>query len=147
LGNVASNARANAYCAADAAAAAKTAVVGVPAVLMEVVDVVDPLEIGKDTTFIITATNQGTATDINIRIVADLENTMQYVAAGGATENKGAGNRIEFAPLATLAPGAKAEWRITAKALAPADHRLTVNMTSDLRKRPVMETESTTLYK
>ncbi|MBI5329483.1 MAG: DUF11 domain-containing protein [Betaproteobacteria bacterium] len=146
-GSVASNAKASAYCADAAAAAAKTAVVGVPAVLLEVIDVVDPLEVGKETTFIITATNQGTATDINVRIVADLENSMEYVSAGGATENKGAGRRVEFAPLPTLAPGAKAEWRVTAKALAADDHRLTVNMNSDLRKRPVMETESTTLYK
>jgi len=31
--------------------------------------------------------------------------------------------------------------------MTPSDSRFTVIMTSDLRQRPVMETEATTLYK
>jgi uncharacterized repeat protein (TIGR01451 family) len=147
LGDVATSTRAAAYCADDATAQGKTAVVGIPAVLLEVVDLTDPVEVGKDTTYVITATNQGTATDINLRIVAELENTMQFVSAGGATETVASGARIEFAPLPKLAPGAKAEWKVISKAVSPADSRFTVIMTSDLRQRPVMETEATTLYK
>lgn len=147
LGSVATSARATAYCADAATADGKTAVVGIPAVLLEVIDLTDPVVVGSETTYVIVATNQGTATDINVRIVADLENSMQFVSTSGATTPVATGAHIEFAPLPTLAPGAKAEWRVTAKAVAPADSRFTVNMTSDITKRPVMETEATTLYK
>jgi uncharacterized repeat protein (TIGR01451 family) len=147
VGSIATSARATAYCAADASADGKTAIIGIPAVLLEVVDLTDPVEVGKSTVYVITATNQGTATDINVRIGAELENSMEFVSAEGATALATSGNRMEFAPLPKLEPGAKAEWRVTAKAIAPADHRLTVIMTSDVRQRPVMETEATTLYK
>jgi uncharacterized repeat protein (TIGR01451 family) len=147
VGSVDTSTRATAYCAADASAQAKTAIIGIPAVLLEVVDLVDPVEVGKITTYVITATNQGTATDINVRIVAELEKAMEFVSGDGATALMTTGNRIEFAPLPKLAPGAKAEWKVNAKALELADHRFTVIMTSDLRQRPVMETEATTLYK
>lgn len=147
VGDLTAGTRATAYCAADASAQGKTAVTGIPAVLLEVVDLADPVEVGKETTYIITATNQGSATDINLRIVAELENTMQFATAAGATPAVATGSRIEFAPLAKLEPGAKAQWKVTGKALAPSDSRFTVIMTSDLRQRPVMETEATTLYK
>lgn len=147
VGSVDTSSRATAYCAADASAQAKTAIIGIPAVLLEVVDLTDPVEVGKDTTYVITATNQGTATDLNVRIVAELEKAMAFISGGGATASTHSGNRIEFAPLPKLAPGEKAEWRVTAKALEMTDHRFTVIMTSDLRQRPVMETEATTLYK
>ena len=147
VGTIDSSTRATAYCAADAGAQTKTAIIGVPAVLLEVVDLIDPVEIGSSTTYVITATNQGSATDINVRIVAELEKAMEFVSGDGATSLVTGGNRIEFAPLPKLEPGAKAEWKVKAKAVTPSDHRFTVIMTSDLRQRPVMETEATTLYK
>jgi uncharacterized repeat protein (TIGR01451 family) len=147
VGSIDTRAQATAYCAADVSADAKTAIIGIPAVLLEVIDVKDPIEVGESTTYVITATNQGTATDINVRIVAELEKAMEFVTAEGASALVTSGNRIEFAPLPKLEAGEKAEWRVNAKAIAPADHRFTVIMSSDLRQRPVMETEATTLYK
>jgi len=147
LGMVTSATRATAYCADVAHATAKTDVKGIPAVLLEVVDMVDPVEVGKDTTFVITATNQGSATDVNLRIKAVLEDSMSLVSSEGATAGTATGNTVEFAPLPALAPGDKATWKVTAKAGKPADHRFFVEMTSDLRNRPVQETEATTLFK
>ncbi len=147
VGSIETATLATAYCAADAGAQSKTAIIGIPAVLLEVVDLTDPVEIGKTTTYVITATNQGTATDINVRILAELESAMEFVSGDGATALVNSGNKMEFAPLPKLEPGEKAEWRVNAKALVPSDHRFTVIMTSDLRQRPVMETEATTLYK
>ncbi len=147
IGDLEVTTRAKAYCAADADASAKANVIGVPAVLLELIDVNDPVVIGNEEIFTITVTNQGTATDINVRIVASLENSMEFVAAQGATAPVATGQRIEFAPLPRLEPGAKATWTVRAKGVSPADHRFTVVMTSDLRQRPVMATEATTVYK
>ena len=45
-----------------------TEVVGVPAILLEVVDVEDPVEVGKEAVYDIKVTNQGSAIGTNIRI-------------------------------------------------------------------------------
>jgi uncharacterized repeat protein (TIGR01451 family) len=147
IGDLNLTTRAMAYCAADADASAKANVIGVPAVLLELIDVNDPVVIGGEELYTITVTNQGTATDINVRIVAELESSMEFVAADGATPAVATGQRIEFAPLPRLEPGAKASWTVRSKGVSPADHRFTVVMTSDLRSRPVMATEATTVYK
>jgi uncharacterized repeat protein (TIGR01451 family) len=145
-GMVEGNVRASAQCAETALASAKTDVKGIPAVLLEVVDVTDPVEVGKTTTYVITATNQGSATDVNLRIKAVLEDSMALVSADGATAGTASGETVQFAPLPTLAPGAQAVWKVTVKAVKPADARFFVEMSSDLRSRPVEETEATTLY-
>jgi hypothetical protein len=52
-----------------------------------------------------------------------------------------------MSPVATLAAGAKAEWRITVRSLSAEDARTRWEMTSDRFKSPVTETESTYLFR
>lgn len=139
-------ASATAYCADAVAAQASTNVEGIPAILLEVVDVVDPVEVGTNTTYVITVTNQGTAVGKDIRVRAEIPREMGFVSAQGATSGSAAGQVVTFAPLATLAPGAKAEFRITVRANAAADVRFKVSMTSAKSSVPIEETESTYLY-
>ncbi len=141
-----STARVTGACAASAEAQAETQVVGVPAVLLEVVDVDDPIAVGEKETYVITATNQGTAVDTNIVIACTLEDNMTYVSASGVTEAVAQGRSIRFAPLPELAPKAKARWTVKVNAVKPGDVRFRVDMTSDQLGRPVTETEATNLY-
>jgi hypothetical protein len=69
-----------------------------------------------------------------------------FVKAAGATEGKADGKTIKFAPLATLAPKAKAVFTVTVKGVKEGDARFRVNLTSDQIETPVMETESTHIY-
>lgn len=140
-------ASAQARCAEAVTAQAQTTLAGIPALLLECVDVTDPNEVGQDETYIITVTNQGSAPDTNIKIVAMLEDPMQFVSAGGATRGSAAGKTITFDPLPSLAPKAKAEWRVVVKAVNPGDVRFKVDMTADQLTRPVQETESSNFYK
>lgn len=133
------------YCA-EAMASCDLEVKGIPAILLECVDDPDPIEIGKETTYTITVTNQGSATDTNILIECTLAPEQEFVKAGGATEGKATGKDVKFAPLATLAPKARATWTLTAKGVKAADVRFRVQMKSDQTETPVMETESTHIY-
>ena len=54
---------------------------------------------------------------------------------------------MTFAPLRTLAPKAKATWRVVVKAVEQDDTRFKVSMNTDEFERPVEETEATNLYK
>lgn len=145
-GNYRNEARATATCAEAVAAAAATRIEGVPAVLLEVIDLQDPIEVGGNETYVIIVTNQGSAPDTNIRIQAHLEDSMEFVSSSGATRGTYANGVVSFEPLASLAPGAKAEWRVVVKAVKSDDARFRVVMNTQELDREVMETEATRFF-
>ncbi|MDD5134444.1 MAG: hypothetical protein PHP01_03415 [Phycisphaerae bacterium] len=146
IGTIVNVAKASAVCCDAVTATAKTLVRGAPGILLEAIDLVDPIRIGEDVTYKIMVTNQGTAAGTNIVIKAMLEPQMGYISNAGATDGVYAGDTITFAPLPSLAPKARASWEIIVKAKAIGDVRFKVVMTSDQLSRVVEETESTNFY-
>ncbi|MHA7813959.1 MAG: COG1361 family protein [Phycisphaerales bacterium] len=146
IGNYTSSVVANAACADSVSDSCRTEVKGIPAILLEVVDITDPVEVGQQTTYVITVTNQGSANDNNIRIVATLPPEQSFVSASGATNGTANGKTVNFAPSGSLAPGAAITWRVTVRADSAADSRFRVEMTSANLKSEVIETEATNLY-
>jgi len=145
VGTIRDDAVATAYCA-EARAAASTEVKGVAAILLEVVDVADPIEIGAAETYVITVLNQGTAYDNNIRIECTLPPELDFVSAEGPTRYRVAGKSVVFEPLASLAPKATATYRVVVKGTQAGDVRFKTTLTSDMLTSPVEETESTHVY-
>jgi uncharacterized repeat protein (TIGR01451 family) len=139
-------ATATAHCADPATVSAKISVTGIPGVLLEVIDIEDPVNIGNLVTYVITVTNQGSAHSTNIRIACVLENNVQYVSSAGTSPGQIQGNTVRFAPLGILQPQAKATWRVVSTAVEPGDVRCKVIMNTDQLTRPVEETEATYLY-
>ncbi len=135
---------ASAVCA-EASAQATTDVQGIPAILLEMIDLQDPILIGGRETYEITIINQGSAVDTNIRLVCTLPDNMEYISGSGPTEPSVKGKKITFT-LATLAPKARATYRLTCKANTEGDVRFHVEMTSDQIKSPVEENEATRIY-
>lgn len=145
-GSMTNSVTATAYCAESVNTLAKTEVTAIPAVLMEVIDEDDPIEIGGRTTYVITITNQGSADSTNIKIVCVLEDNVRYVSSTGPTEGTLDQGKLTFAPLANLAPKAKATWRVVVAAVKPGDVRFKATLNTDQLTRPVEETEATHLY-
>ena len=141
-----STARAMADCANQPECELRTVWEGIPAVLLEVIDVEDPDEVGTTDTYIITVTNQGSATDTNVRITCELEPAMEYVSSDGPTRATSTGRTITFAPLPTLQPKQKATWRVVVRGIEPGDIRFRVTMITDELTRIVEETEATRFY-
>ena len=56
------------------------------------------------------------------------------------------GREIAFASLGSLAPKARATYRVTCRATTPGDMRFHVEMTSDQITSPVEEDEATRIY-
>ncbi len=142
-----STARVSCVCAEAVECSSQTEFRGIPAILLEVVDLEDPVEVGGQTTYVITATNQGSAVDEQVSITMLLPASQRHVSNSGATEARVTGQTVTFQPLARLAPGAKAEWRVTVEAVAEADARVRIQMTTQVFREPVIETESTNLYR
>ena len=137
---------ARAECADAVQARYASVVKGIPAILLEVVDRDDPVEVGGTETYIITTTNQGSAEDTNLVIQCELEDNMAYSSSDGPTKATVNGRIITFAPLAELPPKGRAEWRVVCHAKTAGDVRFKVALTSDQLTRPVEETEATHLY-
>ena len=147
IAKVTNRATAQGVCADAVSAEASSEVAGIPAILLEVIDLEDPIEVGQEAVYVITATNQGSLPGTGIVIRCTLEENMAYVSSSGATIGTAEGtDKIVFAPLASLAPGAKAEWRVVVKAIKAGDVRFKLDMTSEQLSRPVTETEATNLY-
>lgn len=123
--------------------------VGIPAILLEVVDLTDPVEVGTETTYLIIVTNQGTKPGTNVRILATLPASQAYVSSSGPTQASVQGQQVAFAPYRRLGVGESIEFRVTIRALEEADARFLVELRSDemISEEPVLETESTFLYR
>jgi len=123
-----------------------TRVVGLAAILLEVVDLDDPIQVGNEVTYEIKVVNQGSAPDANIKLVCTLTDLQDFVSAEGATPMKAKDRTISSDPLARLAPKAEASWRVVVKAAQAGDARFKVELTSDQFQRPIPEDESTRQY-
>lgn len=123
-----------------------TKVIGIPAILLEVVDLEDPIEIGKEVTYRIQVTNQGTAPGTNIRLSCLLDPSQEYVNASGTTPALAHERTITFDPVAVLEPKAVASWLVTVRAVKEEDVRFKVELRSDQFENPITEDESTRQY-
>jgi len=145
IGTAVNKATVKADCA-SASAQSKTNVFGIAAILLEVIDLDDPIEIGANSTYAISVTNQGSAVGTNIKIVATLPPKMDYVTSTGPTQASVNGKVISFSPLSRLQPKAKVKYEIKIKGREAGDLRFHVKLESDQMSSPVMETESTNVY-
>ena len=118
----------------------------IAALLLEAVDLSDPVRVGENVVYRITVTNQGSGPDTNIRVTAKLPNEEQYVSARGSTEATAEGQTVKFAPIAILAAGRSAQWEMTVAAKQAGDVRFEVQLESDSLSKPANETEPTRLY-
>ncbi|MGE3310395.1 MAG: hypothetical protein AB7O66_10530, partial [Limisphaerales bacterium] len=133
-------------CALPVESRCSTVVAGIPAILLEVVDVEDPIEVGNQVTYEIRVTNQGSSVGTNLKWVCTLPEGQEFVSGGGPTAVQGEGRTGRAEPLAAIEPKAEVVWRVVVKATAEADARFKVDLTSDQFQRPVEEWEATSQY-
>jgi uncharacterized repeat protein (TIGR01451 family) len=123
-----------------------TRVEGLSAILLEVVDTEDPIEVGADTAYEIRVTNTGSKTETDIKIVATIPPQMEFKGVQGPCKAHEDGRQITFDPLPKLAPRADAIFRVNVKGIQPGDVRFKVQVTSTNLQEPVIEMEATRIY-
>ncbi len=146
ISKITNTATATANGADTVTATATTDQIGIPGILLNVVDTEDPVMVGQQTTYIIEAQNQGSADGTNIRIRCELEPNAEYVSSTGPTQGKLEGNVLTFTPLARLGQREKATWRVTVKAVKAGDVRFKTYMESDQLTRPAYKAEASNFY-
>jgi len=116
---------------------------GIPAVLLEVVDEPDPIQVGESTTYTIKITNQGFADLHNLKVMATFDDLVVPVSTA---EGVISGRAANFPPLALLGAKQVMTYRITVKGVQTGDSRNQIVLTGDELKTPVEKSESTTVY-
>ncbi len=125
-----------------------TKIAGIPALLLVLSDVNDPVPVGETETYSIRVKNQGSLAAENVIVECELERIMQYISVSGPTGKASLKDRLlVLKPLSKLEPGKSAEWKVTVKAKAPGDGRFKAFLKSKQLTRPVYESESTHFYK
>lgn len=146
---------ANAVCAQPVSATARIQVSGVPALLLQMVDLQDPVRIGNNIVYEIRVTNQGSAELTNVVITATPPGEMSLVNVEGATPLAGgaaaggaapaAAGPVRFGAVERLGPGQSVVWRATFRAQRAGDIQFRVDASSN-EVRQATKIEPTRLY-
>lgn len=122
---------------------------GISALLLEMVDRDDPLDLAAATSYPILIRNTGSAPATNLRLKAIVPEGLQVTRATGPSDNRmGAktprGQELLFEVLPALQPDAEARYEVFVKGAKAGDLRFHVEMEADqLTAGPVRESEST----
>lgn len=130
----------------QAQAEAPLHVEGVAALMLEVVDLDDPVEVDNETTYEIRVVNQGSSSCMGLQIVASVPAEMTPLDGAGPTTARVQGHQVVFEPLPRLTARADALYRVRVRAKQPGDVRFRVQMTCEQLQGPVLEEESTRIY-
>jgi uncharacterized repeat protein (TIGR01451 family) len=125
-----------------------THIEGLPALLMELADADDPVEVGANTSYQIRVTNTGTKSESNLQLVCAIPEQMKCLDARGPAgcTFKVEGQQVIFQPLGKLAPRADAIYRVYVHCLRPGDCRFRAQITAEGLSNPVLREESTRVY-
>lgn len=119
---------------------------GLAAIMFEVRDAVDPIEVGGETTYEIRVVNQGTKAATNVEVVVSLPPGMKATSADGETRYNIQAGGVVFEPIAQLAPKADSTFRVHVQGVRPGDQRVTVEVNSDDFDQPIRKEESTRVF-
>jgi uncharacterized repeat protein (TIGR01451 family) len=125
-----------------------TRVEGLSALLMELVDTDDPVEVGAETAYEIRVTNTGSKNETNLELVCSLPEKMEFRSARCAAgcKYRVEGREVIFEPLPSLAPRADVVYRVVVRGIAPGDLRFRARIRADGLTEPVLREESTKVY-
>jgi len=124
----------------------ETKVTGLPAILIDAVDLEDPVEVGKQVIYEIKVTNQGSAPGTRVKLVCTLPASQEFVSGSGPTEVTAEGRTVRTVPLPVLESKGVATWRVVVKVIGAEDARFLVDLSSDQFEIPIHEQESTHQY-
>ena len=127
---------------------ATLSITGVPALLTEIVDTLDPLPLGGEMPYAFQVTNQGSVPATNVTVELVLPRRLEFVDAEGATAFRydEATRTVRFEPYPALPAGAQLRGQVQVRATAKGDARTQLRVQDDRLASPVVKEESTTIY-
>lgn len=109
-------------------------------------DEADPIEVGAETTYLITLTNSGSSAATNVRLGIGLPSELQPLGGDGPTRVVADGGKLQIDPLARIGPGEEAVYKIKVRGAAAGAQRIQVQLMTDETPIPVTREEITRVY-
>jgi uncharacterized repeat protein (TIGR01451 family) len=131
---------------ARAAADLQTQVEGTASLVLEIVDLDDPIEVGTETGYEVRVRNEGTAAAKNVGISCELPSAVELKGAKGPVEHIVESGVIVFKSLDHLDAGKTALYRINVVGKTPGNHRFRARLVSDSNEEPLIFEELTKFY-
>lgn len=119
---------------------------GIAALMFQVSDTNDPVQVGEETTYEVNVVNQGSKQAEDVCVVVRIPAGMQVMACKAPTQHTVQGNEIHFAPLSQLAPKAEMLYELRMRGLTTGDQRVSVSLSSKEFPTPIVKEESTRVY-
>ena len=120
---------------------------GVAALRFEVIDIEDPVEVGKEAIYEIRLTNQGTGPCTNVNITGFPAEGTSPVAANGPTQVRVTTGQLLFDPIAKLDVKGEAIYRVRVRGTQAGDMKFKVQVSCDQIKSPISKEENTRFTK
>lgn len=129
-------------------AEAATRIEGLSALVMELANPINPVEVGVETCYEIRVTNAGSKAESNLRLICTLPDKMEFRSGEGPDNCRChvEGREIVFDALPKLAPRADAMYRISVRSLVPGDYRFRASLQAEGLAAPLRREESTKVY-
>lgn len=124
----------------------ETHVDGSASLVLELVDLDDPVEVGVETAYEVHVRNDGTIPAQNVGISCELPGGLEFLSAKGPTEFRAENGLIVFRGLGQLDPGKTAVYRIIVKGQVEGNQRVRARLASDSIREPLIFEELTKFY-
>jgi uncharacterized repeat protein (TIGR01451 family) len=107
----------------------------------------NPVEVGGQTTFIVTVLNQGTAPANKVQVSVTLPDQVQVIDASGPAKYQQQGQQVTFEPLDGLRPQTEVRYQINVKAVREGDSKARAELRGEaIGDRPVLREHSITVF-
>jgi len=131
---------------ASAEAKTITKVDGAASLVLEVLDLEDPVEVGKETAYEIRVRNDGSKEAQNVGLSVELPTAISLIGVKAPVEYLAESGLVVFKSLPMLPPGKTAIFQITVKGRDEGNQRLRARITSDSIQEPLTVEELTKFY-
>ncbi|HID23929.1 MAG TPA: DUF11 domain-containing protein [Planctomycetaceae bacterium] len=130
----------------NAEAETVTKVDGTASLVLKVVDLDDPVEVGRETVYEIRVSNEGTKAAQNVALACELPAGVELLSVKGATPHSVENNKVLFQALPQLTPGKTSLFRLHVRGTTAGDQRVRAQLSSDSVQEPVVVDELTKFY-
>jgi uncharacterized repeat protein (TIGR01451 family) len=147
LGNFAHQVRAFSEYGVKSDAQLDTRVEGTASLVLEMVDLDDPVEVGAETAYEIRVRNDGSIDAQNLQVTCELPEGVKLIDVKGPVGHVVDNGQVVFKPVPGLSPGKTAIFRVHIRGQVEGNHRCRARLTSDSMEKPLTSEEVTKFYK
>jgi len=119
---------------------------GTASLVLEIIDLDDPVEVGAETAYEVRVRNEGSKAAQNVGISCELPAGVELIQAKGPAKHLTENGLVVFKSLPELSPGKTAIYRIHVRGNVGGNHRFRVRLASDSIREPLIFEELTKFY-